>query len=54
MAEMLFVASVSHGFLDDLMISITAEFLSAQLDVNEEKWRRRVRKSGDSPTPTAP
>jgi hypothetical protein len=54
MAEMLFVASVSHRFLDDLMISITDEFLSAQLDVNEEKWRRRVRKSGDSPTPTAP
>lgn len=54
MAAMLFAASVSHGFLDDLVINITDEFLSAQLDVNEEKWRRRVRKTGDSPPPTAP
>jgi hypothetical protein len=54
MAAMLFVASVSHGFLDDLVINITDEFLSAQLDVNEEKWRRRVQRSGDSPPPTAP
>lgn len=54
MAAMLFVASASHGFLDDLVINITDEFLSAQLDVNEEKWRRRVQRSGDSPPPTAP
>lgn len=46
MAAMLFVSSVSHGFLDDLVISITDEFLSAQLEVNDEKWRRRIRNSG--------
>lgn len=46
MAAMLFVSSVSHGFLDDLVINITDEFLSAQLEVNDERWRRRIRKSG--------
>jgi hypothetical protein len=51
MAAMLFVASVSHGFPDDPVISITNEFLSAQLDVKAEKWWHCVRKSGDTPRP---
>jgi hypothetical protein len=54
MAAILFVASVSHAFLDDLVINITDEFLSAQLDVNEEKWRRRVRRSGDTSSAEGP
>jgi len=51
MAAMLFVSSVSHGFLDDLMISITEEFLSAELEMNDERWRRRIQKTGGNSTP---
>ncbi|GEM_PF-1414215 len=50
-AAMLFVSTVIHRFLDDLVIGITEEFLSAQLEVYDEMWRRRLRKSRDNPLP---
>jgi len=48
MAELLFVATILHRFMDEMVIEVTEEFLTAQLEMKEEIFRRRLQK----PPPT--
>jgi hypothetical protein len=44
MAALLFVATILHRFIDEMVIEVTEEFLTAQLEMKEEIFRRRLEK----------